>query len=239
MWFQMIWNYDILSNHKKGVVNVAAGLITAFIFFFLYVGSFNTDYLFNTHIHGLAGLKVCSSCWNQACDLNNDLKGGVFVALKQTRGEDNVLFGIKLKQIPMIYLFAACLLVLAGLGEFVAKVEYVFLMVVSPEFRMGQFRDVDHQENASHFKKLAISKIFLVSLPYFVLLSSGVMSAWIYLRFYQRHSRGRGDLADHFSFASFFPRVFRVSRKMISKNLRTKTAVITFSYRDPSDSLLK
>jgi len=129
-----------------GVVNVAAGLITAFIFFFLYVGSFNTDYLFNTHIHGLAGLK-----------------GGVFVALKQTRGEDNVLFGIKLKQIPMIYLFAACLLVLAG----------------------------------------------LVSLPYFVLLSSGVMSAWIYLRFYQRHSRGRGDLADHFSFASFFPRVFR------------------------------
>merc|ERR1712131_398573 len=63
----------------------------------------------------------------------------------------------------MIYLFAACLLVLAG----------------------------------------------LVSLPYFVLLSSGVMSAWVYLRFYQRHSRGRGDLADHFSFASFFPRVFR------------------------------
>ena len=52
---------------------------------------------------------------------------------------------------------------------------------------------------------------FSVSLPYFVLLSSGVMSAWIYLRFYQRHSRGRGDLADHFSFASFFPRVFRVS----------------------------
>ena len=50
---------------------------------------------------------------------NNDLKGGVFVALKQTRGEDNVLFGIKLKQIPMIYLFAACLLVLAGLGKLV------------------------------------------------------------------------------------------------------------------------
>ena len=53
----------------------------------------------------------------QLSDFNNDLKGGVFVALKQTRGEDNVLFGIKLKQIPMIYLFAACLLVLAGLGE--------------------------------------------------------------------------------------------------------------------------
>ena len=56
---------------------------------------------------------------------------------------------------------------------------------------------------------------FSVSLPYFVLLSSGVMSAWVYLRFYQRHSRGRGDLADHFSFASFFPRVFRVSEPSI------------------------
>ena len=51
---------NILFKSGKGVVNVAAGLITAFIFFFLYVGSFNTDYLFNTHIHGLAGLKVCS-----------------------------------------------------------------------------------------------------------------------------------------------------------------------------------
>ena len=86
------------------------------------------------------------------------MKGGVFVALKQTRGEDNVLFGIKLKQIPMIYLFAACLLVLAGLGEFVAKVEYAFPMVVSPEFRTGQFRDVDHREDA--FKKIDNFKDF-------------------------------------------------------------------------------
>ena len=48
-----------------------------------------------------------------------------------------------------------------------------------------------------------------VSLPYFLLLANGIFAAWVYLRFYQRHSRGRGDLADHFSFASFFPRVFR------------------------------
>ncbi|KAM8930476.1 transmembrane protein 115 [Pelodytes ibericus] len=33
----------------------------------------------------------------------------------------------------------------------------------------------------------------------------GMLSAWVYLRFYQRHSRGRGDMSDHFSFASFFP----------------------------------
>ena len=62
---------------------------TALVYFFLYVGSFNINYLYNTHIHGLAGLK-----------------GGVFVALKQTRGEDNVLFGLKIKQIPMLYLLA-------------------------------------------------------------------------------------------------------------------------------------
>ncbi|XP_050533146.1 transmembrane protein 115 isoform X2 [Daktulosphaira vitifoliae] len=35
---------------------------------------------------------------------------------------------------------------------------------------------------------------------------SGVLTSWIYLRFYQRHTNGtRGDMADNFSFASFFP----------------------------------
>ncbi|XP_075039940.1 transmembrane protein 115 [Mixophyes fleayi] len=33
----------------------------------------------------------------------------------------------------------------------------------------------------------------------------GLLSGWVYLRFYQRHSRGRGDMSDHFSFASFLP----------------------------------
>ncbi|NWU91898.1 TM115 protein, partial [Upupa epops] len=27
------------------------------------------------------------------------------------------------------------------------------------------------------------------------------------LRFYQRHSRGRGDMSDHFAFATFFPEI--------------------------------
>ncbi|XP_061830477.1 transmembrane protein 115 [Nerophis lumbriciformis] len=35
--------------------------------------------------------------------------------------------------------------------------------------------------------------------------SYGAFSGWVYLRFYQRHSRGRGDMSDHFAFASFFP----------------------------------
>lgn len=35
--------------------------------------------------------------------------------------------------------------------------------------------------------------------------SYGALAGWVYLRFYQRHSRGRGDMSDHFAFASFFP----------------------------------
>uniref|UniRef100_A0A2D4KTK3 Transmembrane protein 115 n=1 Tax=Micrurus paraensis TaxID=1970185 RepID=A0A2D4KTK3_9SAUR len=37
----------------------------------------------------------------------------------------------------------------------------------------------------------------------------GVLSSWIYLRFYQRHSRGRGDMSDHFAFATFFPEILQ------------------------------
>ncbi|NWV05174.1 TM115 protein, partial [Ptilonorhynchus violaceus] len=29
------------------------------------------------------------------------------------------------------------------------------------------------------------------------------------LRFYQRHSRGRGDMSDHFAFATFFPEILQ------------------------------
>lgn len=37
----------------------------------------------------------------------------------------------------------------------------------------------------------------------------GVLSSWVYLRFYQRHSRGRGDMSDHFAFATFFPEILQ------------------------------
>ncbi|KYO22939.1 transmembrane protein 115 [Alligator mississippiensis] len=37
----------------------------------------------------------------------------------------------------------------------------------------------------------------------------GVFSSWVYLRFYQRHSRGRGDMSDHFAFATFFPEILQ------------------------------
>ncbi|NXI30066.1 TM115 protein, partial [Zosterops hypoxanthus] len=35
------------------------------------------------------------------------------------------------------------------------------------------------------------------------------LSSWVYLRFYQRHSRGRGDMSDHFAFATFFPEILQ------------------------------
>ncbi|XP_067855148.1 transmembrane protein 115 [Heptranchias perlo] len=37
----------------------------------------------------------------------------------------------------------------------------------------------------------------------------GVLSSWVYLRFYQKHSRGRGDMSDHFAFATFFPEILQ------------------------------
>ncbi|XP_028680118.1 transmembrane protein 115 [Erpetoichthys calabaricus] len=37
----------------------------------------------------------------------------------------------------------------------------------------------------------------------------GMLSSWVYLRFYQKHSRGRGDMSDHFAFASFFPEILQ------------------------------
>lgn len=43
-----------------------------------------------------------------------------------------------------------------------------------------------------------------------VMFCSGLIVSWTYLRFYQRHSNGsRGDSADNFTFASFFPAVLQ------------------------------
>ena len=39
---------------------------------------------------------------------------------------------------------------------------------------------------------------------------SGLVISWVYLRFYQMHANGsRGDTADGFAFASFFPNVIQ------------------------------
>nr|XP_002129987.1 transmembrane protein 115-like [Ciona intestinalis] len=46
----------------------------------------------------------------------------------------------------------------------------------------------------------------LITGSYVVLVCFGTLVAWVYLRFYQGHSRGRGDAAENFSFKSFFPK---------------------------------
>lgn len=42
--------------------------------------------------------------------------------------------------------------------------------------------------------------------PYPIMFGWGILVSWTYLRFYQKHTNGnRGDMADNFGFASFFP----------------------------------
>ena len=43
----------------------------------------------------------------------------------------------------------------------------------------------------------------------FVLAIMGTMVSWTFLRFYQSHSRGRGDAAESFAFKTFFPHPFQ------------------------------
>jgi len=53
---------------------------------------------------------------------------------------------------------------------------------------------------------------------YPTMFTSGVILSWLYLRFYQRHSNGsRGDMADNFTFASFFPTVLQPPIDIFSK----------------------
>ncbi|XP_067907448.1 transmembrane protein 115 [Heterodontus francisci] len=44
----------------------------------------------------------------------------------------------------------------------------------------------------------------------------GVLSSWVYLRFYQKHGRGRGDMSDHFAFATFFPEILQPLVSMVA-----------------------
>jgi len=46
----------------------------------------------------------------------------------------------------------------------------------------------------------------LFSIEHCTLYTSGMYTSWFYLRFYQHHQRGQGDMADHFALEKFFPR---------------------------------
>ncbi|XP_057331048.1 transmembrane protein 115 [Microplitis mediator] len=49
---------------------------------------------------------------------------------------------------------------------------------------------------------------------------NGLITSWIYLRFYQRHTNGtKGDMADNFTFASFFPNVLQPPIAIVSNTV--------------------
>ncbi|XP_066997073.2 transmembrane protein 115 [Anabrus simplex] len=60
------------------------------------------------------------------------------------------------------------------------------------------------------FVSLILWLVGLLEGTYPTMFMSGLLVSWTYLRFYQRHSNGtRGDMADNFCFASFFPNVLQ------------------------------
>lgn len=133
------------------VVNSGVALVAAIFYYFLYMVTFNTELLFEVHIHGLAGYLA-----------------GVSVAVKQAM-PDHVIYRSPVGKITNRNIPLAC-----------------FLLA------------------------FVLWAIGLVEGSYCTMFGSGLVISWIYLRFYQLHANGsRGDTADSFSFASFFPNVMQ------------------------------
>jgi len=133
------------------IINSGVALVAAVFYYFLYMVTFNTELLFEVHIHGLAGYLA-----------------GVSVAVKQAM-PDHVIYRSPVGKITNRNIPLACFLL-------------TFIMWA----------------------------IGLVEGSYCTMFGSGLVISWIYLRFYQLHANGsRGDTADSFSFASFFPNVMQ------------------------------
>ena len=57
---------------------------------------------------------------------------------------------------------------------------------------------------------LYLVDLFKIKIIIHLINFSGLVISWVYLRFYQMHANGsRGDTADGFAFASFFPNVIQ------------------------------
>lgn len=129
------------------VVNTGVAIFAVTTYLFIYMITRNEEFLFETHIHGLAGYVA-----------------GFSVAVKQIMPDHVIInspFGkLRNKHIPMIMLYIAIVARIAG----------------------------------------------IVDGPYPIMFGAGLLVSWCYLRFYQKHNNGnRGDMADNFMFASFFP----------------------------------
>lgn len=143
------------------IVNFGVAIITTAFYFILYVCTSNTEFLFDVHIHGLAGYIA-----------------GVSVAVKQIMPDlviaKTPLGKISNRNVPLSVFFMSVILKLIG----------------------------------------------LVDGTYPTMFFNGLLVSWIYLRFYQKHTNGsRGDMADYFTFASFFPNVIQPPIAIVSNSI--------------------
>ncbi|CAH2001370.1 unnamed protein product [Acanthoscelides obtectus] len=143
------------------IVNFGVAILTTAFYFVLYACTFNTEFLFMVHIHGLAGYV-----------------SGVAVAVKQIMPDlvimKTPLGKISNRNVPLTVFFLSVILKVIG----------------------------------------------LVDGTYPTMFFNGLFVSWIYLRFYQKHSNGtRGDMADYFTIASFFPNVIQPPIAMISNSI--------------------
>ncbi|KAK3581288.1 hypothetical protein CHS0354_033021 [Potamilus streckersoni] len=130
------------------LVETGVAIAATFTYLAMYFATKNEEYLFATHIHGLAGYIA-----------------GFSVAVKQVMPDHVLLtspFGkLRNTHIPLLLVLTVVTLRLIG----------------------------------------------LIDGPYHIMFMWGILISWTYLRFFQNHSNGnRGDMAENFSFASFFPR---------------------------------
>nr|CAG4647070.1 EOG090X06Q3 [Megafenestra aurita]SVE92404.1 EOG090X06Q3 [Megafenestra aurita] len=143
------------------LINTSVAFFGVFFYLAIYMATFNTDVLFEVHIHGLSGYIAAVS-----------------VAVKQMM-PDHVVIRTPLgkmtnRNVPLCVCVLSVILYLIGLLTGAYPTMYI----------------------------------------------TGVVIGWLYLRFYQRHSNGtRGDMADNFTFASFFPTVMQPVIEIFSRGI--------------------
>jgi len=143
------------------IVNTGVAVLCAFFYYLLYMCTFNTELLFEVHIHGLSGYLA-----------------GVSIAVKQVM-PDHILARTPVGKITN---------------------RNIPLTVFGLTFIMWA--------------------IGMVEGSYCTMFGTGLVVAWVYLRFYQVHSNGaKGDQADSFAFATLFPNVLQPGVSVISNTV--------------------
>lgn len=91
---------------------------------------------------------------------------------------------------------------IAGFSVAVKQVMPDHILITSP---LGKLRNT-HIPLLLLILSIVLRLVGALDGPYPFMFGWGIVVSWVYLRFYQKHSNGnRGDMAENFSFASFFP----------------------------------